>query len=102
MPREVVIKASEGHRAFGKLLRRVFRSDERLIVERDGFPVAVLMSYRDYEGLSRKRALDAFERFSRGLGQEIEEQGLTEEQLLKELAKARQEVFEEEYAARTK
>ena len=45
MSREVVIKASEGHRAFGKLLRRVYRSDEHLIVERDGFPVAVLMCF---------------------------------------------------------
>ena len=102
MSREVVIKASEGHRAFGKLLRRVYRSDEHLIVERAGFPVAVLMSYQEYERLSRKQALEAFERFSRGLGREIEKQGLTEEQLLRELAETRQEVFKEEYANRAR
>jgi prevent-host-death family protein len=102
MARQVVIKASEGHRGFGKLLKRVYRSDEHLIVERDGFPVAVLMSYQEYEKLSRERALEAFERFSRGLGREIEKQGLTEEQLFEELKQTRQEVFEEHYASRAK
>lgn len=99
MSQEVVISASEVHRAFGQLLRRVYRSDEHLIIERDGFPVAVLMSYQEYERLSRERAGDAFERFSRGLGREIERQGLTEEQLLDELAQTRQEIFEEQYGA---
>ncbi len=49
MSQQVVVKASEGHRAFGKLLKRVYNSDEHLIVERDGFPVAVMMSYQEYE-----------------------------------------------------
>ncbi len=55
MARQVTIKASEGHRAFGKLLKRVYGSDEHLVVERDGFPVAVLMSYQEYEQLSRSQ-----------------------------------------------
>ncbi len=53
MARQIIIKASEGHRGFGKLLKRVYGSDEHLIVERDGFPVAVLMSYQEYEQLSQ-------------------------------------------------
>ena len=53
MARQIIIKASEGHRAFGKLLKRVYGSDEHLIVERDGFPVAVLMSYQEYAQLSQ-------------------------------------------------
>jgi prevent-host-death family protein len=52
--RQVKINASMGHRAFGKLLKRVYGSDEHLIVERDGFPVAVIMSYQEYEQLGRK------------------------------------------------
>ena len=99
MPREVVIKASEGHRAFGKLLRQVYRSDDRLIVERDGFPVAVLMSYQEYEKMRRDQALEAFERFSRPLGREVEEQGLSEEQLLAQLKESRQEVFKQQYGS---
>lgn len=55
MARQIIIKASEGHRGFGKLLKRVYGSDEHLIVERDGFPVAVLMSFREYEQLSQSQ-----------------------------------------------
>ena len=58
MARQVIVKASEGHRAFGKLLKRVFGSDEHLIVERDGFPVAVQMSYQEYEQLSHSESED--------------------------------------------
>jgi prevent-host-death family protein len=53
--RQITINASEGHRAFGKLLKRVYNSDEHLIVERDGFPVAVIMSYQEYEQLSQQQ-----------------------------------------------
>jgi len=52
--RKTTINASEGHRAFGKLLKRVYGSGEHLIVERDGFPVAVIMSYQEYEELGRQ------------------------------------------------
>ncbi len=100
MSRQVVISATEGHRSFGKLLRRVFRSDEHLVVERDGFPVAVLMSYDEYEKLSRQGSVAAFERFSQELGRQIERQGLTEEDVLEELKKARRQVYEEEYGQR--
>ena len=53
MARQVTINASQGHRAFGQLLKRVYGSDEHLIVERDGYPVAVIMSYQEYEQLSQ-------------------------------------------------
>jgi len=55
MTQQVIVNASEGHRAFGKLLKRVYNSDEHLIVERDGFPVAVIMSYQEYEQLSQRQ-----------------------------------------------
>ena len=97
MLRQVAIKASEGHRAFGKLLRRVYRSNEHLIVERDGFPVAVLMSYQEYEKLTRQQALASFDQFSRNLGREAEREGLTEEQLAEELEAVKRQVFEEKY-----
>jgi prevent-host-death family protein len=97
MSRQAVIKASEGHRAFGKLLRRVYRSDEHLIVERDGFPVAVLLSFQEYEKLRREKALAAFEEFSREFGREIESRGPTEEGVVQEVEKAKHEVYEEKY-----
>lgn len=95
MAREVVIKASEGHRSFGKLLKRVYRSDERLIVERDGFPVAVLMSYQEYEKVGRQQAVAAFDRFSRRLGAELEKKAVSEDQALDELDQDKQALYEE-------
>ena len=53
MARQATIKATDVHRRFGKLLKRVYGSDEHLIVEREGYPVAVLMSYQEYEQLSQ-------------------------------------------------
>jgi prevent-host-death family protein len=49
--KRVVINASELHRAAGKMLKRVALQDEHLVVERDGYPVAVLLSYPEYEEL---------------------------------------------------
>ena len=100
MTHQAIVSATEGHRSFGKLLKRVFRSDEHLIVERDGFPVAVLMSYQEYEKLRGQQAVDAFQRFSRELGREVERQGVTEEELLEELKQTRGEVFEDTYGNR--
>ena len=54
MARQVKIIASEGHRAFGKLLKRVYGSNEHLVVEGDGCPVAVIMSYQEYEQLNHQ------------------------------------------------
>jgi prevent-host-death family protein len=54
MAKKIPIKASEAHRAFGKLLKRVFGSDDHLVIERDGFPVAVIMSYQEYEKLDQQ------------------------------------------------
>jgi prevent-host-death family protein len=102
MLHQVAIKASEGHRAFGKLLKRVYRSDEHLIVERDGFPVAVIMSYQEYEKLTRQQAMDAFDRLSHGLGHEAERQGLTEEQLAEEIKSVKHDLYEEQYGRRAK
>jgi prevent-host-death family protein len=97
MAKQAVIPATEGHRAFGKLLKRVYGSDEHLIVERDGFPVAVLISYQEYEKLCREQAVAALEQFSRQFGKELAKQGITEEQLLAELEEDRQAVYEEMY-----
>ena len=97
MLHQVAIKASEGHRAFGKLLKRVYRSEEHLIVERDGFPVAVLMSYQEYQKLLRERALATHRELVRELGEQAELQGLTEEGLMAQLEETKREVYRETY-----
>jgi prevent-host-death family protein len=56
MVAKAVITASELHRAAGKALKRVAINDEHLVVERDGYPVAVIVSYREYEQFMRELA----------------------------------------------
>lgn len=100
MSRQTVIPASEGHRSFGKLLKRVYQSDEHLIVERDSFPVAVIMSYQEYEKMRRDQSLAAFENFSRELGREVERRGLTEEEVMNMLEESKKAVYEEQYGGK--
>ena len=70
MSKKAVIHASELHRAAGKMLKRVALQDKRLVIERDGYPVAVLLSYPEYEALMRLRAVKAHQELVRSLGQE--------------------------------
>jgi prevent-host-death family protein len=72
MSKQTVVKATEGHREFGKLLRRVYGSDEHLVVERDGFPVAVILSYQEYQELTREQSLAHLEHLNRALSKEAE------------------------------
>ncbi len=99
MAKKVIIKASELHRAAGKALKRVALNNEHLVVERDGYPIAVLMSYPDYEQLMRERALAAHRDFVRNLSQDAQERGLTEEQLMAQLEGDKREVYKEMYGA---
>ena len=92
-----VVKASELQRASGKILKRAALGKEHLVVERDGYPVAVMLSYQEYEQLMRERALKAHRELVIALSQEAERQGLTEEQALAELETTKQNVFEEQY-----
>ena len=93
MTKKAVINASELHRAVGKMLKRAALQDEHLVVERDGYPVAVLLSYSEYENLMRLRALAAHRDLVRALGQEAERQGLSEEQMTAELEEDKRNVY---------
>jgi len=97
MAKTAVVKASELQRASGKVLRRVAVGKEHLVVERDGYPVAVMMSYAEYEQLMRERALAWHRDLVRALGREAEQQGLTEGQLMQELEESKRRVHKERY-----
>ena len=97
MAKKAIVTASELQRASGKILRRASLGKEHLVVERDGYPVAVMLSYQEYEQLMRERALAAHRDLVVALGQEAERQGLTEEQLMKELEESKRRVYEERY-----
>lgn len=53
LSQKITVPASEGHRGFGKLLKRVYGSSEHLIIKRGSFP---MMSYQEYERLVLQKA----------------------------------------------
>jgi PHD/YefM family antitoxin component YafN of YafNO toxin-antitoxin module len=53
------IKASELQRSSGKVLKRVANDREHLVVESDGYKVAVMVPYPDYQLLIRLQAARA-------------------------------------------
>jgi prevent-host-death family protein len=82
------IKASELQRASGKVLKRVANDREHLIVESDGYKVAVLLPYPDYEQLVRVRAAQDLQAFLKeGGGEEF-----TDEEVMADVLKAVDEV----------
>lgn len=54
--KRVTIAASDLNRTPGSILKRVAVHSERLVVERDGYPVAAVVPYPDYETLTRLSA----------------------------------------------
>lgn len=97
MINRTTITASDLQRASGSVLKRVALGGEHLVIERAGYPVAVLLSYQEYEALMRERAAAAHRASVIAMSQEAERQGLTEEQLADELEHVKQEMFEETY-----
>ena len=54
--KQETIKASELQRSSGKVLKRIANDGEHLIVESDGYKVAVMLPYPDYQLLIRLQA----------------------------------------------
>ena len=52
--RKNAIRSSELQRSVGKVLKRVAVDGESLIVERDGYPIAVMVPYHVYEQIVRQ------------------------------------------------
>ncbi len=91
------VRSSELQRSVGKVLRRVAVNGESLIIERGGYPVAVLMPYQEYEQIQRQMAEKLHRELTAALSQEAQQQGLTEEQLMVELEADKQALYQERY-----
>lgn len=91
------ISATEARVRFGEVIKRAYVSQEPLVVEKDGIPVVVILSLPYYEQLLREVKLARFERLSRAAGLEAEQQGLTEEQLEREMEEIRERLHQEAY-----
>lgn len=93
-----IITATELRRNFNAVTRRLRQKREHTVVESKGAPVAVILSVAEYERLTQcERAKAAFHDFSRHLGKEVEQRGITEEELMADLEETKREVFEERY-----
>ena len=91
------ISATDVRRNFGAVVRRLRTTNEHTIIQSSGAPVAVLLSVAEYERLLSQKQLAAFTGFARELGKEVEEIGLSEEELVADLERTKREVFTERY-----
>jgi prevent-host-death family protein len=102
----VTIPATKAHRDFADLIRRTYSGKEHFIVERGGLPVVAIISMTEYEelmqererhGQDKERRIKQFRAAARAIGEEVAKSGLTEEQLIAELEKDKQDIYEEYY-----
>jgi len=106
----VTIPATTAHRNFGDLIKRAFSGKEHFIVEKDGLPVVAILSIREYEALVQTQDEDEqkrevrnkrFEEIVRPFGEELERQGITEEELDAKVEQVRQRLFEQKHGAKS-
>ena len=91
------IPATEARIHFGELLKRVYKNGEHLTIEKDGLPVATLLSHAEYQQLRRSAAIRELEMLNRSVNREMRVKGIAEERALADFGKIKQEVFEEKY-----
>lgn len=91
------ISATEARVHFGEVIKRAYVGQEAVVVEKDGIPVVVILSFPYYEQLRRELKLARFERRSREAGLEAAREGLTEEQLEQEMEEIRAYLHREVY-----
>lgn len=100
----VTIPATMAHRQFGELIRRVYSGQEYFIVEKDGLPVAAILSMAEYEVFiqhqaeqERQKSVEEFRQLAHQIGTEIEQRGLSEEEVMAELEETKKKVFRDYY-----
>jgi len=89
--------ATQARVHFGEIIKRACLGQEQVVVEKDGIPMVVILSFPYYEQLLQEIKLARFERLSRAAGLEAERQGLTEEQIEQEMEEIRAQLYQEAY-----
>jgi hypothetical protein len=79
------------------MLKRVHNGREQLAMEKDGLPVAVLLSRAELEEYRRLKAVAPLEELNRAANREAQRIGYTEEQALEDMRAIKKEVYEETY-----
>jgi prevent-host-death family protein len=91
------IPATEARIHFGEVLKRVYRGEEHLIVEKDGLPIAAILSHTEYENYRRLLASEQLDELNRKVNRGLREQGITEEDALVGHQESKKEAFAERY-----
>ncbi|MGQ9553357.1 MAG: type II toxin-antitoxin system Phd/YefM family antitoxin [Anaerolineae bacterium] len=91
------ISATEARVHFGEIIKRAYVGQEQVVVEKDGIPVVVILSFPRYQQMLEELKLARFERLSCAAGLEAERQGLNEEQLEREMDEIREKVHRQKY-----
>lgn len=97
IPMKIVIGATEVRNNFGKLINRVYKKQEHLIVEKSGIPVVAIIGIREYEDYQRWLAHKLHQQLGQELGAALDERGITEEQLIVLMEEDRSAVYEQLY-----
>jgi prevent-host-death family protein len=88
-----VIQVSELHRTPGQIIRRVAVEKERLVIERGGYPVAVLIPFDEYQ----TEAEQALEKLAAEVSPRVKAMGLTEKQVVDDLRAIRKRRHQDKY-----
>jgi prevent-host-death family protein len=103
---QVTIPATEVHRNFAEVIRRAFSGSEHFVVEKEGLPVVAILSVPEFEELlrdreelrvERERRMKRFEKLAREAGEEIQERGLSEEDVDALVEQTRQDLYDNNY-----
>lgn len=78
------VAAVKARQQFGTLLNEVDLKGTQVVIERDGKPMAVMISYRQYDAWfkEREKSFERLEAVSDSLAQKLERKGKTQEDLL--------------------
>jgi prevent-host-death family protein len=91
------INATEARQYFGKVIQRAYSGNEHLVIEKNGLPVVVILSIKEYEEMRRAMALQNLQELNRTLNRKAHEIGLTEEELEKKVEETKMKIFQELY-----
>jgi prevent-host-death family protein len=100
----VTLNVTEARQQFSQLLNQVYRGEVRVVIEKNGIPVAALMSFRDLEWFDQRREQwDKDFEVLHEIGElfkDVPEEEL-EHQVAKAVAEARRELREEKRQGET-
>lgn len=99
-PETTTMNVTEARAQFSSLLNSVFRGEQRVIVEKNGIPVAALISADHLAWLERYEALDMADRKRMLAEMRQAFADVTTEEIEEQVARSIQEVREEQRALR--